>query len=80
MLVSSGFVASHWTHAGLGAAMGGAAGNLLDRVRLRAVVDFIDVGLGSIFNLADVFILGGLGLVLTGGDYRALAAFAGIGT
>ena len=78
LLVSSGFVASHWTQAGLGAAIGGAAGNLLDRLRLRAVIDFIDIGLGSTFNLADVCILAGLGLVLTCGDYRALAAFAGL--
>jgi len=80
VLASSGFVASHWAQAGLGAAIGGAAGNLLDRIRLRAVVDFIDIGLGSLFNLADVFILAGLGLVLMCGDYCALAAFVGVGT
>lgn len=41
----------------LGCILGGAIGNLVDRVRLGWVVDFIDVGLGStrwpVFNLAD---------------------------
>jgi signal peptidase II len=43
---------------GLGLAWGGAAGNLLDRVRSgRGVVDFIDLGVGTVrfwtFNVAD---------------------------
>jgi signal peptidase II len=43
---------------GLGLAWGGAAGNLIDRLRSQAgVVDFIDVGVGSTrfwtFNVAD---------------------------
>lgn len=41
----------------LGCILGGAIGNLVDRVRLGWVVDFIDVGLGSarwpVFNVAD---------------------------
>lgn len=41
----------------LGCILGGAIGNLLDRIRLGWVVDFIDVGLGSarwpVFNVAD---------------------------
>lgn len=42
----------------LGLAWGGAAGNLIDRIRSpRGVVDFIDVGLGDVrfwtFNVAD---------------------------
>lgn len=44
---------------GSGLAIGGAVGNLLDRIRSpRGVVDFIDVGVGTsrfyIFNVADV--------------------------
>ncbi len=43
---------------GLGLAWGGAAGNLIDRLRSgRGVVDFIDLGIGSVrfwtFNVAD---------------------------
>jgi signal peptidase II len=45
---------------GLGAALGGAAGNLLDVVRRRSIVDFIDLGWWPTFNLADVAILAGL--------------------
>jgi signal peptidase II len=49
---------------GLGLALGGAAGNLLDILRLRCVVDFIDLGWWPIFNLADVAIIAGLALAL----------------
>ena len=41
----------------LGCILGGAVGNLVDRVRLGWVVDFIDMGVGSlrwpVFNVAD---------------------------
>jgi signal peptidase II len=41
----------------LGLLLGGAIGNMLDRLRLGYVVDFVDVGIGSIrfytFNVAD---------------------------
>ena len=52
---------------GLGLAWGGAAGNLIDRLRSQAgVVDFIDVGVGSTrfwtFNVADLGVT--LGAVL----------------
>lgn len=46
----------------LGLQFGGAAGNLLDRVRLGHVTDFVDVGSWPIFNLADASIV--IGLVL----------------
>jgi lipoprotein signal peptidase len=45
---------------GLGLAFGGAAGNLLDILRWRYVVDFIDLGWWPVFNLADVGIVAGL--------------------
>lgn len=51
---------SHAALWGLGAAFGGAAGNLLDILRRRSIVDFIDLGWWSVFNLADVGIVGGL--------------------
>jgi signal peptidase II len=45
---------------GVGAALGGAAGNLLDILHRRSVLDFIDLQWWPVFNLADVFIVGGL--------------------
>jgi len=45
---------------GLGFALGGAAGNLLDIWRNQAVVDFIDLRWWPVFNFADVGIVGGL--------------------
>lgn len=46
----------------LGLALGGAIGNLVDRVRLGYVVDFIDLRFFPIFNLADSAIV--IGMVL----------------
>ncbi len=48
--------------------MGGAVGNLIDRLRLGQVIDFLDFGIGGwrwpTFNLADVGItLGGISLI-----------------
>jgi signal peptidase II len=44
----------------LGLLLGGAIGNLLDRVRYGSVVDFVDMGIGTIrwytFNVADAAI------------------------
>lgn len=45
---------------GLGAAFGGAAGNLIDILRTRAVADFIDFGWWPVFNIADIAIVAGL--------------------
>lgn len=45
--------------AGIGLLLGGAAGNLLDRVRLGGVVDFVDLGFWPVFNLADVGVVAG---------------------
>ena len=47
----------------LGLQLGGAAGNLLDRLRLDHVTDFVDVGAWPIFNLADASIVTGLVLL-----------------
>ena len=61
ILYSSGVTfQSHAALLGLGAAFGGAAGNLLDIFRRGAVLDFIDLGWWPVFNLADVAILAGL--------------------
>ncbi|MDI9585363.1 MAG: signal peptidase II [Acidobacteriota bacterium] len=43
---------------------GGAAGNLLDRLRLGYVVDFLDFHIWPVFNLADIGITMGAGLLV----------------
>jgi signal peptidase II len=49
----------------LGAALGGASSNLLDKLCRGGVVDIIDVGFWPVFNLADTaIIVGGLVAVL----------------
>ena len=47
----------------IGLQLGGAFGNLIDRVRLGSVVDFIDVGWWPIFNVADSSIVTGICLL-----------------
>lgn len=47
---------------GIGAALGGAAGNMMDIRRSGSVRDFIAIGWWPRFNLADIAILGGLSL------------------
>jgi len=46
-----------WEQVSFGLILGGAVGNLIDRLRLGAVVDFIDIGVGDLrwpaFNVAD---------------------------
>jgi signal peptidase II len=49
---------------GLGLLLGGALGNLIDRIRFGAVIDFVDVPWWPTFNLADVAIVAGVALVL----------------
>lgn len=44
--------------------LGGALGNLIDRLRLGYVVDFIDLYFWPIFNIADIAITVGAGLLL----------------
>jgi len=59
--------------AGLGLLIGGSVSNLVDRVRLGHVTDFIDFGWWPAFNLADSFIVIGVGILLAaliGADRR----------
>jgi signal peptidase II len=49
---------------GLGMAVGGAAGNVLDRLRRGAVVDFVDLRVWPVFNLADLAIVVGVCLAI----------------
>ena len=53
---------------GFGLILGGATGNLIDRIRFGAVIDFIDVGYKGlrwpVFNLGDAALSVGIGLIL----------------
>jgi signal peptidase II len=51
---------SNWLRLSLGLQLGGAFGNLLDRLMLGFVTDFIDIGPWPVFNLADASIVTGL--------------------
>jgi signal peptidase II len=54
----------------LGGLLGGALGNLHDRVRTGVVVDFIEIGVGRfhwpVFNVADMAVTIGVALLLLG--------------
>jgi len=54
--------------AGLGLVAGGALGNVIDRLRFGAVVDFLDFHVGAwhwpAFNIADAAITVGVGLLI----------------
>jgi signal peptidase II len=49
---------------GLGLVIGGSGSNLVDRVRLGHVTDFLDFRFWPAFNLADTFIVFGVGILL----------------
>ena len=67
-LLVSGRAGGRLAQCGLALILGGAAGNVLDRVLHRSVTDFIDVYIGShhwyTFKIADSAIVVGAGLVI----------------
>lgn len=64
---------------GLGLQLGGAVGNLLDRLRLGHVTDFFDVGAWPVFNVADAAIVSGVAVLawLMLQEWRAEATHEG---
>jgi signal peptidase II len=64
LLVVVGWFASDpsrpWLWLGVGLLVGGALGNLADRVRIGAVIDWVDLPLWPTFNLADAAIVFGV--------------------
>jgi len=58
----------YWRSLGLGLVIGGAVGNLIDRLRLNYVIDFVDVHFSTwhfaTFNLADAAISVGAGCLI----------------
>lgn len=51
-------------HVALGLVIGGSLSNLIDRVRLGHVTDFLDLSYWPAFNLADTFIVVGVAALL----------------
>ena len=59
--------ANDWTlRIAMGLQMGGAAGNLVDRLIAKKVTDFISVGTFAVFNVADASISVGVAVLLLG--------------
>ena len=58
----------------LGLLIGGSSSNLVDRIRLGHVTDFLDFRYWPAFNLADTFIVVGVGILFAAillGDIRS---------
>lgn len=58
-------LASPWeVKAGCGLFLGGTIGNLIDRARQGLVIDFFDFRIWPVFNIADIAICIGVGLII----------------
>ncbi len=51
-------------HVGVALVLGGAVGNLVDRLRAGYVLDFIDIRIWPVFNLADAAIATGMAIAV----------------
>ena len=49
---------------GAGLLLGGAVGNLADRIQSGLVVDFLDFRIWPVFNIADIAICAGAGILI----------------
>ena len=49
---------------GMGLLIGGAIGNLIDRLKTGYVIDFIDFRVWPVFNIADISIVVGVGIII----------------
>jgi signal peptidase II len=71
-----------WDQAAFGLILGGAVGNLIDRIRLGAVIDFIDIGFRDLrwpsFNVADSAI--SIGVVILAASFILLPRSRGVPT
>lgn len=64
LLAYAGWKGDFQSTVGAGLVLGGAAGNIIDRMQAGSVVDMLDIGRWPTFNLADVFITTGVALLL----------------
>ena len=55
---------SAWMKIGVGLLVGGAIGNLVDRIQIGKVVDFFDFRIWPIFNIADIGIVCGAFIIV----------------
>ena len=55
---------SRWMQCGVALLLGGAVGNLVDRILWGAVVDFLDFRVWPVFNIADISIVVGVGCMM----------------
>lgn len=53
-----------WLRIGISLLAGGAVGNVIDRIRTGYVVDFFDFRIWPVFNVADIAIVSGVGLIV----------------
>jgi len=74
---------SLFTSMALGLLLGGAIGNLIDRLRYGAVVDFVDMGIGSwrfyTYNIADAAISTSIVILVALALFPRLAEIGGHG-
>jgi lipoprotein signal peptidase len=86
LVVIGGIMAYHWksgrgivTTIALGLLLGGAIGNLLDRLRYGAVVDWIDMGIGSArfwtYNIGDAAITTSIILIIVTAFFPVVASW-----
>ena len=64
ILISWRYKANRQTEIALALILSGAIGNLIDRIRLGAVIDFLDFRIWPVFNIADSAIT--VGVILLG--------------
>jgi len=74
LLAVVGFNLARFQLSGLLLLLAGGVSNLVDRVALGRVIDFLNVGIGpirsGIFNIADVAILAGVALLIVAGSRK----------
>ena len=58
------FKRNFYTKISFGLIIGGAIGNLIDRIKLNYVVDYLDFRIWTVFNLADSAIVVGAGILM----------------
>ncbi|MDR7483819.1 MAG: signal peptidase II [Armatimonadota bacterium] len=71
------WLASRTAGVGMAAMAGGAAGNLFDRARLGYVVDYLDLHVWPVFNIADVAVVIGAGVLVLALSREGRAGQAG---